>query len=186
MTYYGAKELARNFRTVRGNTLRIAEEIPEDKYDFRPTPESRSAKEILAHLVATSQRNYHGHAVRQVTTFVGVDFAAMMRELTEKSQQLVKLSKAELVDLLRVDGEQWGEFLDRVTEEQLSVVVPFSPPAVPAAKSRFEMLLSVKEHEMHHRAQLMVYQRLLGLVPHLTRERQARMAPPAAGSGSRP
>jgi uncharacterized damage-inducible protein DinB len=53
--------------------------------------------------------------------------------------------------------------------------VPFSPPAVPPAKSRFEMLLSVKEHETHHRAQLMVYQRLLGLVPHLTRERQARM-----------
>ena len=47
------------------------------------------------------------------------------------------------------------------------------------------MLLSVKEHEMHHRAQLMVYERLLGLVPHLTRERQARMARPAAGSGSR-
>jgi len=40
------------------------------------------------------------------------------------------------------------------------------------------MLLSVKEHEMHHRAQLMVYQRFLGIAPHLTREREARMAPP--------
>ena len=29
---------------------------------------------------------------------------------------------------------------------------------------------------MHHRAQLMVIERLLGIVPHLTRERQARMA----------
>ena len=35
----------------------------------------------------------------------------------------------------------------------------------------------MKQHEMHHRAQVMVYQRLLGLVPHLTRERQARMGP---------
>ncbi len=176
MTYYGSAELARSFRTVRGNLVRTAEEIPEDQYDFRPVPEARSVKEILAHIAATSQRNYQGHAVRQVTTFVGVDFAAMMRELAERSQQLVKLSKAELLGLLREDGEKWGAFLDRVTEEQLSVVVPFSPPAVPPAKSRFEMLLSVKEHEMHHRAQLMVYQRLLGLVPHLTRERMARFA----------
>jgi hypothetical protein len=29
---------------------------------------------------------------------------------------------------------------------------------------------------MHHRAQLMVVERMLGLVPHLTREQQARMA----------
>jgi uncharacterized damage-inducible protein DinB len=175
MTYYGSAELARSFRTVRGNTIRTVEEIPEEKYDFRPAPESRSVKEILVHIVVTSQRNYQGHAVRQVTTFVGVDFAAMMRELAGQSEQLAKLSKAELLGLLRADGEKWGEYLDRVTEEQLSVVVPFSPPAVPPAKSRFELLLSVKEHEMHHRAQLMVYQRLLGLVPHLTRERQARM-----------
>jgi uncharacterized damage-inducible protein DinB len=34
----------------------------------------------------------------------------------------------------------------------------------------------VKEHEMRHRAQLMVSERLLGLVPHLTREREARIA----------
>jgi uncharacterized damage-inducible protein DinB len=38
------------------------------------------------------------------------------------------------------------------------------------------MLLSVKEHEMHHRAKLMVMQRLLGMVPHLTRRRMERQA----------
>jgi uncharacterized damage-inducible protein DinB len=182
MTYYGSSELARSFRTVRSNTLKIAEEIPEDKYEFRPAPESRSVKEILVHIVATSQRNHQGHAVRQITTYVGVDFAVMMRELADQSQQLAKLPKAELLGLLRADGEKWGSFLDQVTEDQLSVIIPFSEPAVPRTKSRFEMLLSVKEHEMHHRGQLMVYERLLGIVPHLTRERQARTA---GGSGSR-
>ena len=42
-------------------------------------------------------------------------------------------------------------------------------------KSRLEMLLSAKEHEMHHRAQLMLIERQLGIVPHLTRQMQARM-----------
>ncbi len=34
MTHYGAKELTRSFRTVRDNTIKIAEEIPEEKYGF--------------------------------------------------------------------------------------------------------------------------------------------------------
>jgi uncharacterized damage-inducible protein DinB len=38
------------------------------------------------------------------------------------------------------------------------------------------MLISVKEHEMHHRGQLMLVERMLGLVPHLTRQFQERMA----------
>jgi uncharacterized damage-inducible protein DinB len=40
-------------------------------------------------------------------------------------------------------------------------------------KNRFEMLLGTKEHEMHHRAQLMVIERMLGIVPHLSRQRRA-------------
>jgi uncharacterized damage-inducible protein DinB len=43
-------------------------------------------------------------------------------------------------------------------------------------KSRFESLLGAKEHEMHHRAQLMLIERQLGIVPHLTRQRQERIA----------
>jgi uncharacterized damage-inducible protein DinB len=50
------------------------------------------------------------------------------------------------------------------------------PGSEPAVKSRFEMLISVKEHEMHHRGQLMLVERMLGLVPHLTRQFQERMA----------
>jgi uncharacterized damage-inducible protein DinB len=46
----------------------------------------------------------------------------------------------------------------------------------PASKTRFEMLMGVKEHEMHHRAQLMLIERMLGIVPHLTRQMQERMA----------
>jgi len=41
------------------------------------------------------------------------------------------------------------------------------------SKSRFEVLLGTKEHEMHHRGQLMVMERMLGVVPHLTRNRRA-------------
>ena len=42
MNYYGAKDLADSFRTVRKNTLTIASEIPESNYAFKTTPETRS------------------------------------------------------------------------------------------------------------------------------------------------
>ena len=42
MNYYGGKELAASFRTVRNNTIRVAEEIPESKYGFKAAPEVRS------------------------------------------------------------------------------------------------------------------------------------------------
>ena len=51
----------------------------------------------------------------------------------------------------------------------------------PPTKSRFEMLGSSKEHEMHHRAQLMVSERMLGITPHLTRQMMARVATMQAG-----
>ena len=112
MTYYGASELARSFRIVRKNTLAIAEDIPEDQYDFRPTPECRSVREILAHIAVSSQRSYRGHAVQKITTFVGIDWPTYIRERQEQEQQLARLSKAQLIEFLRADGDAWGAYLD--------------------------------------------------------------------------
>ena len=42
--------------------------------------------------------------------------------------------------------------------------------------ARFEMLLGLKEHEMHPRAQLFLIERMVGIVPHLTRAREAAQA----------
>ena len=43
MTYYGPKEMAASFRTVRDNTIKIAEEIPEENYGFRSAPRDAAA-----------------------------------------------------------------------------------------------------------------------------------------------
>jgi len=50
MHYYGAKELAEAFRTVRKNTIVIAEEIPEEHYGFRAAPETRTVALTLTHI----------------------------------------------------------------------------------------------------------------------------------------
>lgn len=174
MTYYGNKDLARSFRTVRRNTLTIAEEIPEDQYGFRPAPGMRSVAEILGHLIVSARGSYDAHAIRKIKTYVGVDFLALVRQRQQQEQQA--MAKAGILDALRRDGEAWGSYLDSIPEAEMADIIPFAEGAEPPAKSRFEMLLGVKEHEMHHRAQLMVIERLLGIVPHLTRQALARMA----------
>jgi hypothetical protein len=50
VTYYGGKELAAAFRTVRNNTLKIAEEIPESKYGFSAAADSRTVQQTLDHV----------------------------------------------------------------------------------------------------------------------------------------
>ena len=50
MTYYGAKELAESFRTVRKNTLQIAQDIPEDKYGFKAADGTRTVEKLRSRL----------------------------------------------------------------------------------------------------------------------------------------
>ena len=88
---------------------------------------------------------------------------------------------ARVVKLLRDSGDQFARWLEGLTDAFLGEQVVLPQGAQPPSKSRFEMLLSAKEHEMHHRAQLMTLQRMLGIVPHLTREREAMFAAMQAG-----
>jgi uncharacterized damage-inducible protein DinB len=171
MTYYGAKHLADSFRTVRKNTLAIAEEIPEDKYGFKATPDVMSVGEMLAHLAVSPMWQIDVHSTKKMDS---VDFAFFAAHLQQsKAEEQLLRTKAEIIRALTENGETYAAFLAGLDEATLQSMVAF-PPQVGPPKSRFEMLLGPKEHEMHHRGQLMLVQRLLGQVPHLTRARQAQ------------
>ena len=174
LTYYGAKELAESFRTVRKNTITIAEEVPEEHYSFRPAPTTRTVGELLTHISLVYTFQYQIHAQEHRTSLEGFDFPSLMQRLV--AEEKIPRSKDQTIEMLRSSGEKWSGWLEGLTESFLSERVEMRAGMTPAAKSRFEMILSVKEHEMHHRGQLMLIERMVGVVPHLTREMQARMA----------
>ncbi len=174
MRFYGARELSRSFRTVRENTITIAEEIPEDQYDFQAATDTRSVSQLLTHIALAFHFQHQIHALEGLTTLEGFDFQSAMQALRSQEQQ--SRSRDEIIELLRGNGQKWAEWLGGLSEEFLAELVGMPQGVKPAEKSRFEMILSVKEHEMHHRGQLMLIQRMLGLVPHLTRQMQARLA----------
>lgn len=175
MTYYGAKELAASFRTVRNNTIKIAEEVPEDKYDFRAAPDVRSIKDTLVHIALSTELQSYVHR-NNISDMQSVNFQELMQKFGE--EQAKPRSKADVLALLTAEGDKFAGFLEALPESFLAETVKMRPGMEPASRSRFEMLLSAKEHEMHHRGQLMVMERMIGLVPHLTREFQERMARP--------
>ena len=172
MKFYGGKELAAAFRTVRKNTIQIAEDIPENQYGFKPSPESRTIGQTLAHIaVATTfPTMLHGERIPMEQ----IDFAEYMKKVA--AEEAKPQNKAEIVALLKDSGEKFATMLEKLDDAFLGEVITFRAGAEPPSRTRFDMLLAAKEHEMHHRAQLMLMERMVGIVPHLTRAAQERMA----------
>ena len=171
MNLYGPKELADSMRTVRKNTILIAEDIPEDKYGYRATPDSRSVAEKLVHIAMLGRSAHFLHEEDRRPSLENFDYGTLMsRSQTEEKRPR---SRSEIIELLRSEGERTAAWLEGLPESQLAEQVRQRGGA---SQSRFEMLLGTKEHEMHHRGQLTVLERLLGIVPHLTRNRQASRA----------
>lgn len=174
MSCYGGKQLAASARIVRANTIKIAEEIPEDKYAFKATPDTKSVGQLLTHIALAHRFQQQVHQVEKRKTLEGFSFPALMQKIGAEEQQ--SRSKAQIIEVLTREGEAWASFLEGLSDDFLAEQVSMSPGMQPASKSRFELLLSPKEHEMHHRGQLMLIQRMIGLTPHLTRQMHERMA----------
>jgi uncharacterized damage-inducible protein DinB len=183
VNYYGGKELAESFRTVRKNTLAIAEDIPEDKYNFRPMPETRSVGELLAHISLSQAFQKQINAVERRTNMEGFDFPSLMKRLS--AEEKAPRTKAQVIEMLTKDGESWAKWLEGLDDNFLGEVVTMPPGGAPPSRTRFDLLLSVKEHEMHHRGQLMLIERILGITPHLTRRMQERFAANAAANAAK-
>ena len=182
MPQYGSTELANAFRTVRRNTVQIAEEIPEDKYEFIAAPGARSVSSLLKHLAFAPMFYEDMHREKRVTTLKGYDFGvATGRAETEENKPR---SKADIVQLLKTEGERFASWLASLSPEFLAET--FTDPTGQNPRTRFESLLGVKEHEMHHRGQLMLIQRMLGIVPHLTRLRMERIQQRQAAAAGAP
>ena len=178
MAQYGAKELANAYRTVRGNTIQIANEIPESEYDFVAAPGVRSVSQLLRHIAYVDMLYYDFHRDRHIDTLKGYDFGALIARST--AEEAKALDKAGIIALLEQRGQAFASWEESLSPEFLAET--FSDHMGQNPKTRLEHLMSAKEHEMHHRGQLMLMQRLVGITPHLTRQREERARARAAAA----
>src|SRR4051812_4894513 len=113
MTYYGGKELAAAFRTGRGNNIKIAEEGPQNKYEFRASPDTRSIGQTLAHIAVGPTFAFHIHG-NKINDVAKVNFPELMQKTS--ADEARPRSKAETVALLKSEGDRFASFLEGLSE----------------------------------------------------------------------
>src|SRR5215472_8878744 len=99
-------------RSVRRHTITIAEDIPEESYDYRPAAGSRSVRETLLHMASMTQFDLRVHGEERLNSLEGFDFRAFFASLP--TQEKLGLSKAEIVASLRDEAERWCAFVERI------------------------------------------------------------------------
>lgn len=156
-------EVIESWEYARHGVIAEAEVIPDEGYDFRPHPKSRTVSELALHIVgsglmmAGELSNPEGDFTRDVEGGMYEHYAGHLpsspsppeiRELlrTTLEQGVANLRAAGEVAMLqsirRFDGELW---------------------------TRLAWMNHGIAHEEYHRGQLALYARLQGIVPALTR-----------------
>jgi uncharacterized damage-inducible protein DinB len=126
--------------------IAIAEAMPEEYFDFKPTERQMNFKEQLVHI----KGNMHWLSTSYFTE----------KEFERKKSEL-PATKAETITLLEAAFNATSEIITKTPDAELSETVSFfSGP-----KSKIQILNLLQDHVTHHRGQLVVYLNLNNIEP---------------------
>jgi len=157
-----AETLCEKWQEVRGGLMKEVELISADQFSFRATPESRSVIELLHHVIE-AERVITGEACRENSDLSRASFPELIAEYAGETQKAT--TKEAILALLGSSLEGTKSAIRKLGDEKLQEnMTRLDGKAMP----RGELLNFIIAHEMYHRGQLTVYQRLLGIEPALT------------------
>jgi uncharacterized damage-inducible protein DinB len=132
------------WESTRTLVLGIVEIMPEDKYDFKPTPSVRTFRDNVIHLVA---ENY-------------LFFGRVAGESLGNPAQNLK-GRDEVLKALRESYDYGSKVWAGLTEEKALEMIEVRGQKV----QRWSAILGAIQDNMNHYGNLVVYVRLNGLVP---------------------
>jgi uncharacterized damage-inducible protein DinB len=134
------------WESTRGLVQGVAEAMPEDKYDFKPTPAVRSSREVLIHLIG---ENYFF-------------FSKVSGESLGGPERFKDLkTRAEILKALKESYDYGAKVWDGLTEEKALEMVAGRVGQV----QRWSFILGAIQDNMNHYGNLVVYLRMNGIVP---------------------
>jgi uncharacterized damage-inducible protein DinB len=139
-------------RTV-SNLIDVAGAMPEERYDFKPTPEVRTFREQLVHVADTVQRF--------------IDTANSTKTEAQPAQET--MAKADVIRLLTQRFEAGKAMIGALTDAQ--IVEPVKFPFGDRMLSRYGFWMGALQDATDHYGQLVIYLRLNGIVPPATARR---------------
>jgi uncharacterized damage-inducible protein DinB len=154
--------LIETWKDVREGLIAEVSKIPAGKFDFKATPETRSVAELVQHIIGT-QAVLVGEMCRPDTNLMRAPFP-----------ELIKQYAGEVVSTTDKDGLL--ELLARSQEAAAEKIRAFGEEPLHEQTRRFDGKVTSKlgflhfsySHEMYHRGQLTVYERLMNIEPALT------------------
>ena len=156
-----------SWKTVRQDTAQAVLDFPAGELDFKPAPDLMSFREIARHILDAGN-GLTGLLLDGETDFTAAGFRDRMK--AHFSTLPAGADAAALAAELNASVERRTADLAQQTPEFFArIITRFDGQQV----TRLELVQMVKEHELTHRSQLFVYQRLKGIVPVTTRRRKA-------------
>jgi uncharacterized damage-inducible protein DinB len=151
------------WKNTREGFIKEIERIPEDQLSFRATPETRSILELTHHVIGAG-KFFVGETCQTDTNLLRRPFNEHTKAYGEGVENVT--DKAGLIELLRstmADAEKCvAEFGEKLNEPMTGL------DGRPTSKIAF--LMFGMSHEMYHRGQLTVFERLLNVEPALTEQ----------------
>lgn len=146
--------LVKQKETIRARTRQVVALIRPEMMDWRPEKEALSIGEMLRHLWVSEE------GVRRVA--LDANFAYYDARIPQGLRAVIGTLQGvqdELASLERVHGETIAAVsaypAERFEEERVHESFGYRRKA-------YVILMGINEHEVHHRAQLMTYLRILG------------------------
>src|SRR5215469_1910356 len=128
----------------------MAEDFPEDKYEFKPNPEQRSFREQLLHAADSNYFFTNPRTVQKMPT--AEDWSKDKLKTKAEVSAYVKKSFADGAAAIKAKGDAGLNSL---------IVDPFANQKVRVIDSAYGLM----EHSGEHYGQLVVYYRVNGMVP---------------------
>lgn len=124
--------------------LLIAEAMPEEHYDFKPTEDQMSFKDLLLHIKGNMD---------------WLSTAYFSDEAYTREKSTSTYTKEEMLALLKTSFNKVYAIIEIASEDDYSKEVEFFA----GPKSKLQILNLLQDHVTHHRGQLIVYLNLKGI-----------------------
>jgi len=155
--------IVNTWKEFRKGLIAEVEQIPDDKFTFRATPETCSIAEVLQHIIEV-QKMLIGESSRADANMRRQSFADHVNEYAPEVKAVT--DKNGLLELLRSSMEVCEANLRSNDDLMDGEMGGIDGKPVPKLK----VVNFAMSHEMYHRGQLTVYERLLNLEPALTKQ----------------
>jgi dienelactone hydrolase/uncharacterized damage-inducible protein DinB len=161
-----ADETLAMWSDIGNNVIAMAQDFPEDKYDFKVQKDQRTFAQVVLHVAGVDYLLIRAVSGSKIGPDLGKDAENPSRDVFKTKADVVKLIQQAVADGANLIKEQGDAGLDKTTK------FAFGNRLV---HNSYNWLFAI-EHSGEHYGQLVVYYRANNMVPPASRPSQAQQA----------